>query len=89
MDIRYRKTFLKDLEKLKGLPVYEQVYELVFITLPAINYLKDVSSVKSMKGYPSRYRIRIGNYRIGIEYDGHCIELMRILHRREFYRFFP
>jgi mRNA interferase RelE/StbE len=40
-----------------------------------------------MKGYPNRYRIRLGNYRVGIEI--HTVEVMRALHRREFYRYFP
>lgn len=42
-----------------------------------------------MKGYPNRYRIRIGNYRVGIEVSGERVEIMRVLHRREFYRYFP
>ncbi|MFP4247584.1 MAG: type II toxin-antitoxin system RelE family toxin [Halochromatium sp.] len=42
-----------------------------------------------MTGYPNRYRIRIGAYRIGIELQGDTIEVMRVLHRREFYRYFP
>ncbi len=42
-----------------------------------------------MKGNNNRYRIRIGDYRIGIEVQGYQVEMMRVLHRREFYRYFP
>jgi len=42
-----------------------------------------------MKGYPNRYRIRIGDYRVGLEINQDKIEIMRVLHRREFYRYFP
>ena len=42
-----------------------------------------------MKGYPSRYRIRLGDYRIGIEVFGDRVEVMRVLHRKKFYRYFP
>jgi mRNA interferase RelE/StbE len=42
-----------------------------------------------MKGYPNRYRIRISDYRVGIEVFGEQVEIMRVLHRREFYRYFP
>jgi mRNA-degrading endonuclease RelE of RelBE toxin-antitoxin system len=42
-----------------------------------------------MKGYPNRYRIRVGDYRIGIEVQGNKVEMMRVLHRRDFYRYFP
>jgi len=42
-----------------------------------------------MKAYPNRYRIRVGNYRIGIEIQGDKVEIMRVLNRKEFYRYFP
>jgi mRNA-degrading endonuclease RelE of RelBE toxin-antitoxin system len=42
-----------------------------------------------MRGYTDRYCIRIGDYRVGIEVNGDVIEVMRVLHRREFYRYFP
>ena len=42
-----------------------------------------------MKGYPNRYRIRIGDYRVGIETSQNRVEMMRVLHRQEFDRYFP
>ena len=51
--------------------------------------LRGTKQSKAMRGYPNRYRIRIGNYRIGIEVHGDNVEVMRVLHRREFYRYFP
>jgi mRNA-degrading endonuclease RelE of RelBE toxin-antitoxin system len=42
-----------------------------------------------MRGYTNRYRIRIGDYRVGIEVNEDVIEVMRVLHRRELYRYFP
>jgi mRNA-degrading endonuclease RelE of RelBE toxin-antitoxin system len=89
MKVEYRKLFLKDLKKLKNQPVYQQVLDLTFKQLPEAKSLQDLSQVKAMKGYPNRYRIRIGNYRIGIEVNQDKIEIMRVLHRREFYRYFP
>lgn len=89
MEVRYRKLFLKDLKKLKGQPVYEKVYNLTFITLPAMEALQSLTQVKAMKGFANRYRIRVGNYRIGIEVNADTVEMMRVLHRREFYRYFP
>jgi mRNA-degrading endonuclease RelE of RelBE toxin-antitoxin system len=89
MKVEYRKLFLKDLKKLKNQPVYQQVLDLTFKQLPEAKSLQDLSQVKAMKGYPNRHRIRIGNYRIGIEVNQDKIEIMRVLHRREFYRYFP
>jgi mRNA interferase RelE/StbE len=89
VEVQYRQSFLRDLKKLKGQPVYDRIYELVFATLPEVDTLRDVTNVKAMRGYSNRYRIRIGNYRVGIEVQGDNVEVMRVLHRREFYRYFP
>ena len=42
-----------------------------------------------MQGYSNRYRIRVGDYRIGIEISDNTVEVIRTLHRKEFYRYFP
>ena len=74
---------------MKSSTSYQRIYELAFITLEAINSLEEIPDIKAMKAYAGRYRIRIGDYRIGIEVNGDVIEVMRVLHRREFYRYFP
>jgi len=89
MEIAYRKLFLKDMKKLKNLPIYGNIFNLVFETIPAAKSIADISNLKHMKGHVNRYRIRIGNYRIGVEsYENH-IEMVRVLHRNEIYRYFP
>ena len=70
---------------MKSSESYQRIYELAFTTLENINSLDEILDIKAMKGYPNRYRICIGNYRLGIEVNGDLIELMRVLHRREFY----
>jgi len=87
--VKYRKLFLKDLKKLKHTEIYHKIYEIVFETLPQIKNLGELKNIKSMKGHPNRYRIRVGEYRIGIEVHNDEVEIMRVLHRREFYRYFP
>ena len=89
MQVKYRQLFLKDLKKLKKQAIYKRIFELAFETIPLANNLELLSNIKAMKGYSNRYRIRIGDYRIGIEVQGDKVEMMRILHRREFYRYFP
>jgi len=89
LDVQYRQSFLKDLKKLKGQPVYDRIFELAFTALREADSLSDITNVKAMKGHPNRYRIRVGNYRVGIEVHDNNVEVMRVLHRREFYRYFP
>jgi mRNA interferase RelE/StbE len=89
LEVQYRQAFLKDLKQLKSSTSYQRIYELAFTTLENINLLEEIPDIKAMRGYNGRYRIRIGDYRIGIEVNGDIIEVMRVLHRREFYRYFP
>ncbi len=88
MNVQYRQLFLKDLKKLKNAEIYDRVYELAFTTLPSADNLQDLMNVKAMVGYADHYRIRLGDYRVGIIRQGDSLEMMRVLHRRELYRYF-
>lgn len=59
MEVQYRQLFLRDLKKLKKQPIYDQVFELAFTTLPSVKTLREVPDIKAMKGHPNRYRIRV------------------------------
>ena len=56
MDVRYRRSFLRDLKKLKKRPIYDAVFTLAFETLPEAEELTQVPGVKAMKGHAQRYR---------------------------------
>lgn len=89
MDVRYREAFLRDLKKLKKHPIHEKVVRLAFETLPQAGDLREIPGIKAMTGHPNRYRVRLGSYRVGIEVDGSIVEIVRVLDRRDFYRYFP
>ncbi|MEB3229956.1 MAG: type II toxin-antitoxin system RelE/ParE family toxin [Leptolyngbyaceae bacterium] len=42
-----------------------------------------------MKGYDNFYRVRIGNHRVGIQVIEDEVIFVRVLHRRDIYRYFP
>ena len=42
-----------------------------------------------MSGTTNFYRIRIGDYRIGVAVEGDTVEFVRCLARRDLYRYFP
>jgi mRNA interferase RelE/StbE len=52
--------------------------------------LTGISHLKKIKTYDTFYRIRIGDYRIGIEAtEDEVVIFVRILHRKDVYRYFP
>ncbi|MGL4377778.1 MAG: type II toxin-antitoxin system RelE family toxin [Microcoleaceae cyanobacterium] len=42
-----------------------------------------------MKGDDNAYRLRVGDYRIGFYFDDETITFVRVLHRKDIYRYFP
>lgn len=46
---------------------------------------------QKLAGYSAHYKIRAGDYRIGLHIDPELkiVEFQRVLHRREIYRKFP
>jgi mRNA interferase RelE/StbE len=88
--VEFRKSFEKDLGKLRD----EELLERIKNTIEAIENaesISEVNSVKKLKAEGDYYRIRLGDYRIGFTLDEELesIVLVRILHRREMYRYFP
>jgi mRNA interferase RelE/StbE len=47
------------------------------------------SFLRKLSGADDYYRIRVGEYRLGVVIQGDKVEFVRCLHRRDLYRFFP
>ncbi len=89
MEIEYSSKFLKDMKSLRGTPSYLQIKELVFERMRHLEGLYEIPNCIPMEGYENFYRIRAGDYRIGLKLEGNKVFLMRVLHRKEIYRYFP
>jgi len=87
--IEYTKRFLKELSKLPK-EIRAKVEKIVFEELLSANPF-DLGYLEQMTGYPDKYKIRIGRYRIGITIDktNKLLICQRIVHRKDIYRVFP
>ncbi len=81
------KSFQKDILKLDA-AAKNQISKLI-IQLNQTTSINEIPNFKKIKGFKNAYRIRLGNYRIGIRMDGETVLLIRILHRKDIYRYFP
>jgi mRNA interferase RelE/StbE len=87
MQIEIKDSFIKDL---KAIPKEVKVKIAVLIqTMEQSENISSLTSVKKLKGYENFYRIRVGDYRLGFAILDDTIVLVRFLHRKEIYRFFP
>jgi mRNA interferase RelE/StbE len=87
--VEYTKRFLKELSRLPK-EIRGQVEKIVFEELLSLNPLK-LGYLEHMTGYPNKYKIRIGEYRIGITVNksGKLLICQRVAHRKDIYRIFP
>lgn len=87
--VEFTKRFLKELSELPK-EVKERAEKIVFEELPSESPLS-LGYIEQMKGYPGKYKIRLGDYRIGlsIEKQNNLIICQRITHRKDIYREFP
>jgi len=88
MKVLFEKSFGRDLKKIKDKRLLKQVQETIDQVEIAAS-IGDVANVKKLQGFDTYYRIRVGEYRIGIEIlDGQGI-FVCFLNRKDIYRYFP
>ena len=90
MKIRIDRSFDKDVDRIKDAKVIKKLHALIS-KIAAADDIQDLP-VKKIEGYTSFYRIRLGDYRLGFEARSDKdkeIVLIRILHRKDIYRYFP
>lgn len=88
MEVEFRKSFEKDLNKLRDEALLTNIKAVILAVEDAEN-LDSMSNVKKLKAEGDYYRIRVGDYRIGILLDEDVVVFVRVLHRKEVYRYFP
>lgn len=88
MTVEYRKKFLKELSRLPA-EYAKTIEKFVFDDLPNYSSLSDTGKIEKMTGYKDYFKVRFGNYRVGIKKENDCIILETVKHRKEIYKFFP
>lgn len=88
MQVKFEARFVKDLRAIKDVKTLTKVKEMISECQSAEN-LTVLNHVKKLYGCDHFYRIRLGDYRIGIEIIDDTIIFTRFLHRKDVYKYFP
>ena len=88
MKVEFYSSFNKDLLGIRDPAVLKQIRRLIQRCENAESILK-IPNVKKLVGTSNYFRIRIGDYRIGVTFSGKTLSFVRVLHRKEIYRYFP
>jgi mRNA interferase RelE/StbE len=88
MKLLFEATFARDLKKIKDRQVLTHVKRIID-DLKSAASSTDIQHIKKLKGVDHYYRIRVLDYRIGLEIIETTIIFVRILHRKDIYKYFP
>ena len=88
MEIKIDKSFQKDTRRIKDKNVLKRIANTIS-NVQRAKTLEEINSIKKIQGTQSMYRIRIGDYRLGIIITDNTVLFIRCLHRKDIYKYFP
>ena len=89
MKVRIEKSFDRDVNNIRDKRLLRKLRDTISL-IEDSKSIHEIPHGKKIQGYASFYRIKIGDYRLGLEVvSSDEVVLMRLLHRREIYRYFP
>jgi mRNA interferase RelE/StbE len=81
-------SFSKDIQKIEDKKLLTKIASQIEVLKNCASPDKIVG-LKKLKGFKQEYRLRMGDYRIGLKIKGEDVILIRFLHRKELYKYFP
>lgn len=90
MKIAFKNSFLKSIQKLKD-EILKQSLLTVITHTEQVNSISEINNIKKLKGYSVYYRIRVGDYRIGLKWEEaeQTLYFVTFDHRKNIYKKFP
>lgn len=88
MKAEFSNWFLNDIEKLPSIAAKSALADAI----EAVEAAPDSTALvnlKKLSGFKNAYRIRVGDFRIGIFITGKTAEFARVLSRKDIYKLFP
>lgn len=84
----FLRKFLKDIDNLPDQDTRDWLIEIIDQVENTADFTA-IHNLKKLMGFKTAYRIRMGDYRIGIFIEGDTVEFVRIVHRKKIYDVFP
>jgi mRNA interferase RelE/StbE len=87
MIVAIDKSFEKDTDTIDNKSLRINISQSIKNVQNAEN-INQIKNIKKLKGFSNEYRIKIGNYRLGIRIEKDNVKFIRCLHRKDIYRYF-
>jgi len=86
--VEFRESFAKDLKGVRDRSVLKRTKEVIEAVEKA-DSLADITNLKKLKGGGNYFRLRVGDYRIGVTLEDDTVIFVRFLNRKDIYKYFP
>lgn len=90
MTVGFRQQFEKELRQLKDSTLKKRILKAIQQAEKA-DTLATIPNLRKLAGYETYYRIRIGDYRLGLKWeaDDQTLYFVTFAHRKDIYADFP
>lgn len=88
MKTEFKASFLKCIHKIADNNLKAKINECIQ-NVELSDNIKQINDLKKLKGHKSFYRIKLGDYRIGVKIDSDVVVFVTVAHRKDIYNLFP
>ena len=88
MILEVSKEFERNIRKVQDKKLALSIQKIIQ-RLSDSNSLNDISGIKKIKASGNFFRIRIGDYRLGLKLFDSKIYRLCFMHRKDIYKYFP
>lgn len=88
MRVVFLQKFDKDIDLINDDRIKQSLIDVI-INVELAEKLSEINNLKKIKGDKTAYRIRVGNYRIGLFFENEIVMFARFVHRKDIYKVFP
>ncbi len=88
MKTAFRETFARDLKGVRDKNLLQRVKESIEAVERA-DSLNALPNLKKLKGAKNYFRLKIGDYRIGLALESDTVVFVRFLDRKDIYKYLP
>lgn len=88
MKITVRKLFEKDISRISDKKLAIRLSNTIE-QMEKADSLSGLPNIKKMAARGNYYRMRLGDYRLGFKTEAGTIILLRFMHRKDIYDYFP
>jgi len=88
LKVEFTASFKRGLKRISDSTFLQRV-NVVVLDVQSAESIQAIRHVKKMGGAKGHYRIRVGEYRIGVRIMGAMVTFVRVLDRKDLYKYCP